>query len=162
VDLSQYALAAFDAATTWDDVAWLRELWPGPIVLKGILTPEDGQLAVEAGVQAVVVSNHGGRQLDHAAATIGALPAVVDAVGSELEVLLDGGIRRGSDVAKALALGARACLIGRPLLYGLATAGQHGTARAIELLRQELELTLALLGCPSVGQLAPSHVGTVG
>jgi isopentenyl diphosphate isomerase/L-lactate dehydrogenase-like FMN-dependent dehydrogenase len=161
VDLQQYSSAAFDAGTTWSDVAWLRELWPGPIVLKGILTAEDGALAAEVGVDAVVVSNHGGRQLDHAPAAISALPRVLDAVGGELEVLVDGGVRRGGDVVKALALGARACLVGRPLIYGLAAAGQPGAARAIQLLREELELTLVLLGCPSVAGLAPSYVGSV-
>jgi L-lactate dehydrogenase (cytochrome) len=159
VDLRNYALSAFDAATTWNDVGWLRELWPGPIVLKGILTAEDARLAAQHGVDAVAVSNHGGRQLDHAPAAISALPPIVDAVGGELEVLLDGGVRRGSDVVKAIALGARACLVGRPLLYGLAAAGQSGVSRAIGLLRDELELTLALMGCGSVVDLDPTYVG---
>jgi L-lactate dehydrogenase (cytochrome) len=161
IEMSGYALASFDATMSWNDVAWLREIWPGPILLKGILTADDGAQAAAAGVEAVIVSNHGGRQLDHVPASIDALPRVLDAVGGRLEVLLDGGIRRGSDVVKALAIGARACLIGRPLLYGLGVAGQRGAARAIELLRNEVELTLALLGCASVTQLDPAYVGHV-
>lgn len=162
VDLSQYAMSAFDAAMSWSDVAWLREQWPGPIVLKGVLSAEDASRAVEVGVDAVVVSNHGGRQLDHVPATIRALPEVVDAAGNELEVLVDGGIRRGTDLAKALALGARACLVGRPVIYGLAAAGRPGAARAISLLRDELELAMVLLGCSSVAQLDGSYVAPVG
>ncbi len=162
VDLRRYALEAFDAATTWRDVEWLRELWPGPIVLKGVLTPEDASLAREAGVDAISVSNHGGRQLDHVPAAITALPRVLDAVGADLEVLLDGGIRRGGDIVKALALGARACMVGRPLIFGLAVAGREGAARAIQVLQEELELTLALLGCASVDHLDPSYVGLRG
>jgi L-lactate dehydrogenase (cytochrome) len=158
INLSQYVLAAFDPAATWRDVAWLRGEWPGPIVLKGILTPADASLAVEHGVDAIVVSNHGGRQLDHVAAAISALPPIVDAVAGATEVLIDGGIRRGSDVAKALALGARACLVGRALIYGLAAGGQAGAARAIQILRDELELTMALLGCTSVEALDQSFV----
>jgi L-lactate dehydrogenase (cytochrome) len=159
VDLKQYALSAFDAAMTWDDVAWLREQWSGPIVIKGILTAEDGARAVEAGVDGIAVSNHGGRQLDHAPAALAALPRVVDAVG---EVYLDGGVRRGTDVAKALALGATACMTARPFIYGLAVAGQAGAARAVGLLRDELDLTLALLGCPTVAELDRTRVAPVG
>lgn len=158
VDLSHYARAVFDAALGWHDVAWLREQWPGPIVLKGILTGEDAARAVRVGVDAVVVSNHGGRQLDHVPPAIAALPEVVDAAGGDMEVLVDGGIRRGTDVVKALALGARACLVGRPVIFGLAAAGQAGAARAVELLRVELELTLALLGCRSIADLDGSYV----
>jgi L-lactate dehydrogenase (cytochrome) len=146
---------------SWNDVAWLREQWPGPIVLKGILTAEDAAKAAEVGVDAVSVSNHGGRQLDHAPAAISALPAIVDAVGGDVEVLIDGGIRRGTDVAKALALGARACLVGRPLIYGLAVAGEAGAARALTLLRDELDLALALMGCRSVDALDRSFVAPV-
>lgn len=158
VDLSEYARASFDAALSWDDVAWLRELWPGPIALKGILAAEDAAVAARVGVDAVIVSNHGGRQLDHAPASIRALPAIVEAVGTELEVLMDGGVRRGSDIVKALALGARACLTARPLLYGLALGGQAGVTLAIEMLRGELELTLALAGYAEVTALEPSAV----
>jgi L-lactate dehydrogenase (cytochrome) len=162
VNLNRYALSAFDAATTWSDVAWLREQWDGPIVLKGILTAEDAEQAVDVGVDAVAVSNHGGRQLDHSPPAVRALPEVLDAVGGRLEVLVDGGIRRGTDVAKVLALGARACLVGRPVLYGLAVAGHAGAARAIAVLRDELELTMALLGCPSIQALDRSYVAATG
>jgi L-lactate dehydrogenase (cytochrome) len=160
IDLRGYGRVAFDPSVTWRDVAWLREMWPGPIVLKGILTAQDGALAAEVGVDAVAVSNHGGRQLDHAPAAISALPRVLDAVGSDLEVILDGGVRRGTDIVKALALGARACMTARPLLYGLAVAGEQGSARAITLLREELELAMALLGCESVDRLDQSFVGS--
>jgi L-lactate dehydrogenase (cytochrome) len=162
INLRQYVLASFDQAVSWDDVGWLRGQWPGPIVLKGILTGEDGAKAAELAVDAIVVSNHGGRQLDHSPATIRALPEVLDAVGGEVEVLIDGGIRRGTDIAKAIALGARACLVGRPVIYGLATAGQAGASRAIEILRDELELTMALLGCTSIQALDRSYVAPAG
>jgi L-lactate dehydrogenase (cytochrome) len=154
VDLTHYP---FDAAATWADVEVLRDLWSGPLLIKGVLTAPDAALAVSSGVDGVIVSNHGGRQLDHAPATIDALPRVVEAVG-DTPVYFDGGIRRGSDVVKALALGARACMLGRPLIYGLALAGQAGAARAIELLAAELELTMALMGCDSVGDLHPGFV----
>jgi L-lactate dehydrogenase (cytochrome) len=153
VNLHHYVLAAFDPAVTWDDVLWLREQWPGPIVLKGILTAADASRGVQYGVDAIAVSNHGGRQLDHVPASISALPRVVDAVAGAADVLVDGGIRRGTDIAKALALGARACLVGRPLIYGLAAGGQAGAARAIRILHDELELTMTLLGCDSVADL---------
>jgi L-lactate dehydrogenase (cytochrome) len=162
VNLNRYAQSAFDAAMTWSDVAWLRAQWPGPIVLKGILTAEDAEKAADVGVDAVAVSNHGGRQLDHTPPAVRALPEVLDAVGGELEVLVDGGIRRGTDIAKVVALGARACLVGRPLIYGLAVAGQAGAARAIAVLRDELELVMALLGCASIEALDRSYVATTG
>ena len=133
---------------TWERFAELREQWQGPLVVKGIMTPEDAVLAADHGADAVVVSNHGGRQLDGLPATIEALPAVAAAVGSRLEVLLDGGIRRGSDLVKARALGARACMIGRPWLYGLAADGERGVQTALELLTAELDRTLALIGVP--------------
>jgi L-lactate dehydrogenase (cytochrome) len=134
---------------TWERFAELREQWQGPLVVKGIMTPEDAVLAADHGADAVVVSNHGGRQLDGLPATIEALPAVAAAVGSRLEVLIDGGIRRGSDLVKARALGARACMIGRPWLYGLAADGERGVQTALELLTAELDRTLALVGVPS-------------
>ena len=162
LSLNQYARIAFDAAVTWRDVAWLREQWPGPIVLKGILTAQDGEKAAEAGVDGIVVSNHGGRQLDHSPPAVRALPEVLDAVGDQLEVLVDGGIRRGTDVAKVIALGARACMVGRPMLYGLAAAGQAGAGRAIAILRDELELTMTLLGCTSIRELDTSYVASIG
>jgi isopentenyl diphosphate isomerase/L-lactate dehydrogenase-like FMN-dependent dehydrogenase len=124
-------------------------------LIKGVLHPDDAVRAVDCGVEAVIVSNHGGRQLDGASSSITALPGIVEAVGDRAEVLLDGGVRRGTDIVKALALGARACLLGRPMLYGLATAGVDGAERVIELLREELLVTMAQLGCTSVGELSP-------
>jgi isopentenyl diphosphate isomerase/L-lactate dehydrogenase-like FMN-dependent dehydrogenase len=154
IDLSRYQ---FDQEVTWDDLAFIRDGWNGPFVLKGILTAADAARAAAHGIDAVIVSNHGGRQLDHAPASIDALPRVREAAG-EMEVLFDGGVRRGSDIVKALSLGARACLIGRPLIYGLGVAGEAGAAHALRLLTNELTLTLTLLGCPSVGQLDASWV----
>lgn len=146
-------------AVTWEDLEWIRAAWGrGPILIKGILTGDDARRAVDAGAAGVVVSNHGGRQLDGAPATLRVLPEVVDAVKGRIEVLLDGGIRRGGDVIKALCLGARAVLIGRAYAYGLGAAGEAGVARALEILRADLERTLKLLGCPSVSALNPSYV----
>ena len=147
------------AAVSWDDVAWIAEAWDGPIVVKGVHTDGDARRAVDVGASAVVVSNHGGRQLDGVAATLRVLPEVVAAVGDRVEVLLDGGVRRGGDVAKALALGARAVLVGRAYAYGLGAAGREGVAKAIDILRTELERTLKLLGCPSVHDLDASYLG---
>jgi isopentenyl diphosphate isomerase/L-lactate dehydrogenase-like FMN-dependent dehydrogenase len=140
----------FDPTLTWDAVEWLRSITRLPIVLKGIVTPEDAALAVEHGAGAVIVSNHGGRQLDCAEPTLLALPRVVDAVAGRIPVLMDGGIRRGTDVVKALALGARAVLVGRPVLWGLALDGQAGVERVLEMLGGELRRALALLGRASV------------
>lgn len=146
------------AAVSWDDLQWIAEAWGGPIVVKGVHSADDARKAVDHGASAVVVSNHGGRQLDGVAPTLQVLPEVVAAVGSQVEVLMDGGVRRGADVAKALALGARAVLVGRAYAYGLAAAGGEGVARALELLRTELERTLKLLGCPSVHDLDPGYL----
>ena len=157
-DLSPYFAANVDPSVTWDDVAWLRSLTPMPTVLKGVLSPDDARLAVEAGVGAVVVSNHGGRQLDGALAALDALPDVVDAVAGRAEVLMDGGVRRGTDVLKAVALGARAVMIGRPALWGLAVAGERGVRWVLERLRDELGLAMALAGAPSVAALDRSMV----
>ena len=143
----------FDPSVTWKDVEWLRSIWPGPLVLKGITCAEDARLAVEHGVQAVIVSNHGGRQLDFLPAGTDVLPEVVDAVQGRAEVVLDGGIRRGSDVVKAIALGARACMIGRPFLYGLAADGQAGVELTLDILSKEIDRTLALLGRPRLADL---------
>jgi isopentenyl diphosphate isomerase/L-lactate dehydrogenase-like FMN-dependent dehydrogenase len=151
--LTEYVNSQFDPTLTWADVAWVRELWGGPVIVKGILRADDARRAVEAGAAAVIVSNHGGRQLDHAPSSISALPAIANAVGGDAEVYLDGGIRRGADVVKALALGARACLAGRALVYGLGAGGDAGAARAFELLAREVRLAMALLGCSSVAQL---------
>jgi L-lactate dehydrogenase (cytochrome) len=156
--MTEFIVSQFDPAATWADLAWLREHWDGPLLIKGILTADDARQAVSAGAAGVMVSNHGGRQLDHAPSTIRALPRVVDAVGSDAEVYLDGGVRRGSDVVKALALGARACLVGRPLAYGLGVAGEVGAARVLSILRSELATALALAGCASVTALDTSWV----
>jgi L-lactate dehydrogenase (cytochrome) len=138
------------SVVTWGDLDWVRSVWPGPIVVKGVLTGDDGRRAVDAGADAVIVSNHGGRQLDTVAPTLRALPEVVEAVGGRLPVLMDGGIRRGSDIVKALCLGARAVLVGRAYGYGLAAAGGAGVDRAIEILRGDLVRTMKLLGCASL------------
>jgi isopentenyl diphosphate isomerase/L-lactate dehydrogenase-like FMN-dependent dehydrogenase len=143
---------------SWDDLRWIRDVWDGPVIIKGVLTGEDARRAIDEGAVAVVVSNHGGRQLDSAPATLRALPEIVAAVNGEIEVLMDGGIRRGGDIIKALCLGARAVLCGRAYAYGLAAAGEAGVARAVEILRADLERTLRLLGCPSVSQLDRSFV----
>jgi 4-hydroxymandelate oxidase len=153
-----YALRQLDASLTWDAVEWLRGETRLPLILKGILAPADGALAAERGVDGIVVSNHGGRQLDGAEATLRALPQVVDAVAGRAEVFVDGGVRRGTDVVKAMALGARAVLIGRPSLWGLAAAGEEGVARVLEIFRQELTLAMALCGCPEVGAIGRSLV----
>jgi len=146
------------AAVRWEDLRWLREMWRGPIVIKGVLTADDARHAVDEGAVAVIVSNHGGRQLDGVPASISVLPEVVTAVNGQAEVLMDGGIRRGSDIVKALCLGARAVLIGRAYAYGLAAAGEAGVARALEILRTDMERTLRLLGCGAVSRLDRSFV----
>ncbi len=146
------------AAITWADLRWIREHWGGPIVVKGVLTSDDARRAVDEGAAAVGVSNHGGRQLDCVPASLRALPEVVQAVNGQAEILMDGGIRRGTDVVKAICLGARAVLCGRAYAYGLAAAGEAGVARAIEILRTDVERTLRLLGCPSVTALDRSYV----
>jgi L-lactate dehydrogenase (cytochrome) len=142
--------AQFDPTLNWSDIEWVRGIWPGKIILKGIADPEDARIASQLGAAAIVVSNHGGRQLDGAPSAISALPAVADAVGSEIEVLFDSGIRSGQDVLRALALGARSCLIGRAFLYGLGAGGQAGVAKAIEIIRKELDVSMALTGITSV------------
>jgi isopentenyl diphosphate isomerase/L-lactate dehydrogenase-like FMN-dependent dehydrogenase len=146
------------SVVTWQDLRWIREAWKGPIVIKGVHTGEDARRAVDDGANAIVVSNHGGRQLDGVAATLRVLPEIVAAVDGQLEVLLDSGIRRGSDIVKALCLGARAVLVGRAYAYGLAAAGGPGVARAIDILRSDLMRTLKLLGCSSPAQLNPSYI----
>jgi isopentenyl diphosphate isomerase/L-lactate dehydrogenase-like FMN-dependent dehydrogenase len=146
------------AAITWEALDWLRSLTSLPIILKGILTAEDAVLAVEHGVDGIVVSNHGGRQLDSEPASIEALPEVVEAAGGRCEIYFDGGIRRGTDILKALALGARAVLIGRPILWGLAANGLEGVSHVLELLRAELELAMALAGRPILASIDRSLV----
>ncbi|MFL5943305.1 MAG: alpha-hydroxy acid oxidase [Gaiellaceae bacterium] len=152
----QFAL--LDASVSWRDLEWIASEGGLPVVLKGILTAEDAQTAVEHGAAAVVVSNHGGRQLDGVPATLDSLPEVAEAVAGRVEIYLDGGIRRGTDVAKALALGARAVLAGRAPMFGLAASGEAGVRHVLELLREELAMTLALLGCSSPDQLTSAHV----
>lgn len=146
------------SAICWDDLRWIRDAWNGPLIIKGIHTAEDARIAVEAGADAIVVSNHGGRQLDTVAATLHVLPEVVAAVGDRTTVLLDGGIRRGADIIKALCLGAKAVLIGRAYAYGLGAGGEAGVARAIEILRADVVRTLKLLGCASIADLGPELV----
>jgi isopentenyl diphosphate isomerase/L-lactate dehydrogenase-like FMN-dependent dehydrogenase len=158
--LFSFFLDRHDASLSWDDVAWLRSLSPLPLVLKGIVTAEDTEKAVQAGVDGVVVSNHGGRQLDGAPATLDALAEVVQAAEGRIEVLLDGGVRRGSDVFKALALGARAVMVGRPYLWGLAVDGADGVRTILEILRDDLILTMALAGRPRVQDIDRSAVAT--
>ena len=149
----------YDPALTWDDLGWIREAAPGlPLLLKGILTGEDAGLAVDAGVDGLVVSNHGGRQLDGVAATITALPEVVEAVAGRIPVLMDGGVRRGVHVLTALALGAKAVLVGRPMAWGLAVGGEQGVVDVLELLRAELRNAMILSGCRSVGEVSPDLV----
>jgi L-lactate dehydrogenase (cytochrome) len=156
------AVAMAASPFTWEDVAWLRDRWTAPLVVKGVLTGADARRAVDAGADAVVVSNHGGRQLDGAPATLRVLPEIVAAVGGDAEVLLDGGIRRGGDIVKALALGARAVLVGRPYLYGLAVAGESGVDRVLTVLRAEMARTLSLLGCRSAAELDTGWVQPAG
>jgi L-lactate dehydrogenase (cytochrome) len=151
--------AALAAATvTWADLRWIRDAWRGAIVIKGVLTGDDARCALDAGADAIVVSNHGGRQLDGVSPSLRALPEVVAAVNGRAEVLMDGGIRRGADIIKAICLGARAVLCGRAYAYGLAAAGPAGVARALEILHVDLERTLRLLGCPSISALDKSYV----
>jgi L-lactate dehydrogenase (cytochrome) len=155
--LAQWTNQQFDPALNWKDIEWIKKIWPGKIIIKGILDPEDAKLAVKLGADAVVVSNHGGRQLDGASSSIAALPGIADAVGSDTEVLFDGGIRSGSDMMRALALGARACLIGRAYVWGLGAMGQAGVAKAIDILKTELSVTMALTGTVKLADIGP-HV----
>jgi len=156
--LTDVATALAESTVTWADLRWIREIWKGPIVIKGVLTADDALRSIDEGAAAISVSNHGGRQLDGVPASLRALPEVVDAVKGRIEILMDGGIRRGTDIAKALAMGARAVLCGRAYAYGLAAAGEAGVDRAIDILRVDLDRTLRLLGCPSVEALDRSYV----
>jgi L-lactate dehydrogenase (cytochrome)/(S)-mandelate dehydrogenase len=153
VSLAAHIAGLLDPSLSWRDVAWLRGIWRGPLLLKGVLHPEDARIAIDHGIDGVIVSNHGGRQLDGAVAAVRALPAVADAVAGRIPVLLDGGIRRGGDVVKALALGAAACTIGRPHLWGLAVAGEAGVAWVLEILRRDIDRVLALGGWDGIAQL---------
>jgi isopentenyl diphosphate isomerase/L-lactate dehydrogenase-like FMN-dependent dehydrogenase len=156
--LAETQAALSKSVVTWEDLRWLREAWRGPIVVKGVLTGDDARRSLDEGAAGVIVSNHGGRQLDCVAASLRALPEVVAAVGGRAEVLMDGGVRRGSDIAKAICLGARAVLIGRAYAYGLGAAGEAGVARALDILRADFERVLRLLGCESAAQLNQSYV----
>ena len=152
--LANHFASGIDAALTWKDVDWLRSITKLPVLIKGIVRGDDAARAVDHGAAGVIVSNHGGRQLDTAIASVRALPEVAEAVAGRAEVLLDGGVRRGTDVIKALALGARAVLLGRPVVWGLAVGGESGARRVLELLRAEVDLAMALCGCPSVGDIS--------
>jgi L-lactate dehydrogenase (cytochrome) len=151
--LSKWISAQFDPTLTWKDVEWVKSLWPGKLILKGILDLEDARIAAKTGAAALVVSNHGGRQLDGAPSSISVLPAIADAVGADIEIMFDGGIRSGQDIVRALALGARSCMSGRAYIYGLGAGGQAGVARAIEIMRNELDITMALTGVTGVAEI---------
>jgi isopentenyl diphosphate isomerase/L-lactate dehydrogenase-like FMN-dependent dehydrogenase len=160
--LASRMASLLDPGMDWADVDWLRKEWPGPFLLKGVLHPAEASEAVARGVDGIIVSNHGGRQLDGAAASLDALPAVVDAVGGRIPVLVDGGIRRGADVVKALALGAACCLIARPQLWGLAVAGEAGVRHVLELYRKEIDRVMALMGARAIGELGADCLSRVG
>jgi L-lactate dehydrogenase (cytochrome) len=151
--LSTWIQSQFDASLSWKDVEWIKNIWPGKLILKGILDVEDARTAVKLGADAIVVSNHGGRQLDGASSSIAMLPAIADAVGSDTEVLFDGGIRSGGDILRALALGARACMVGRAYIYGLGAAGQAGVSKAIDILEKELSVAMALTGVNRIADI---------
>ena len=156
--LIDYVNSQFDRSVTWDDVAWLAEQWDGPIVIKGLQSPVDAKRAVEVGATALMVSNHGGRQLDGTPAPIDCIPSLRDAIGDQLELIVDGGIRRGTHIVKALAAGANACSIGRPYLYGLGAGGQVGVERALYLLKEEVERSMTLLGVSAIVEINQSHL----
>jgi L-lactate dehydrogenase (cytochrome) len=158
VALAEYIAAQFDPGLSWRDVDWFRSIWSGPLVIKGIQSVADARLAAEAGVAAIALSNHGGRQLDGAPAPLDLVPVVADAVGDRLEIICDGGVRRGSDLVKAVALGARACMAGRAYLYGLGAAGERGVDYVLELLRSDMRRTMALVGCRTVADLSREFV----
>ncbi|KAJ4717745.1 Peroxisomal (S)-2-hydroxy-acid oxidase [Melia azedarach] len=158
--LEAFANQTMDASLSWKDVEWLKSITNLPILIKGVLTREDAIKAVEVGVAGIIVSNHGARQLDYSPATISVLEEVVHAVKGRVPILMDGGVRRGTDVFKAMALGAQAVLIGRPVIYGLAAKGEYGVKRVFEMLKDEFELTMALSGCPSVKHITRNHVRT--
>jgi L-lactate dehydrogenase (cytochrome) len=151
--LSTWINSQFDTSLNWKDIDWIRSIWPGKLILKGILDVEDAELAVKTGAQAIVVSNHGGRQLDGAPSSIEVLPEIADTVGSQMEIMFDSGIRTGMDVMRALALGAKSCMIGRAYAYGLGAAGQEGVAKAIDLLAKELTTTMGLCGVNKISEI---------
>jgi L-lactate dehydrogenase (cytochrome) len=151
--LAQWTNSQFDPTLNWDDARWIRKLWPGKLIMKGVTDLEDARLAVEAGADAIVVSNHGGRQLDGAPSSIAALPRIADALGKRTEVMFDGGVRSGQDVVRALALGARACMVGRAYIHGLGAGGEAGVSTAIEIIRKEMDVTMALTGRRNVAEI---------
>ena len=151
--LSTWINSQFDTSLSWKDIDWIRSIWPGKLILKGIMDVEDAEIAAKTGAQALVVSNHGGRQLDGAPSSIEMLPEIVDAVGSQMEILFDGGIRSGQDVMRALALGAKSCMIGRAYVYGLGAGGQEGVAEAINVLAKELITTMGLCGVNTIAEI---------
>src|SRR5881392_3463786 len=151
--LGTWTATQFDTTLNWKDVDWIRSIWPGKLILKGILDVEDAELAVKTGAQAIVVSNHGGRQLDGAPSSIAVLPEIADTVGSQIEIMFDGGIRSGQDVMRALALGAKSCMIGRAYAYGLGAGGQAGVAKALGLIAKELETTMGLCGVNTIAEI---------
>jgi L-lactate dehydrogenase (cytochrome) len=153
--LAEWIATQFDASANWRDVEWVRSRWPGKLILKGVLDAEDARLAAAAGADAIVVSNHGGRQLDGAPSSISVLGEIVEAIGGRCQVMFDGGIRSGQDIAKALALGARGALIGKAFLYALSAAGEAGVTKALEIMRNELRVTLALTGTSSIAAVGP-------
>jgi L-lactate dehydrogenase (cytochrome) len=158
VALARYVSSEFDPGLSWSDVEWLRARWNGPIVIKGIQTVDDARIAADEGLDAIAISNHGGRQLDSAPVPLEVLPKVVDAVGDRIEIICDGGVRRGSDIVKALALGATACMAGRAYLYGLGAAGEAGVDHVLDLFAGDMRRTMALLGCRTVKELDREHV----
>lgn len=158
ISLAEYVGQQFDPALSWEELDWLREQWSGPIVVKGIQSVEDARIAVDRGVDAIAISNHGGRQLDTAPATLDLLRPVAEAVGGRTEIICDGGVRRGSDIVKAIALGANAVMAGRPYLYGLGAAGEPGVDQVLANFATEMERTMALIGCSSVAQLGPEYI----
>ncbi len=160
--LSKWIAEQFDPTLSWKDVEWVKSLWPGKLILKGILDVEDARIAAKTGAEAIVVSNHCGRHLDVAPSSISVLPAIAEAVGADIEVMFDGGIRSGQDIARALALGARSCLSGRAYIYGLGAGGQAGVTRAIEIMRSELDTTMALMGVTKVEDINRGVIATIG
>jgi L-lactate dehydrogenase (cytochrome) len=158
ISLAEYFTTGLDSGLDWEDIEWLRERWSGPIVIKGIQSVADAVIAADRGIDAIALSNHGGRQLDSAPAPLDLLPSVADAVGGRIEIICDGGVRRGSDIVKALALGATACMAGRAYLYGLGAAGEAGVDHVLETLGSDMKRTMALIGCASVKELDQDYI----
>ena len=158
IALGPYVAEQLDPSLSWTDIEAFRDLWPGPIMLKGVQDVDDARKAADLGIEAVALSNHGGRQLDSSPAPFELLPATVDAVGGQIEILVDGGIRRGADIVKAVAMGATACMVGRAYLYGLGAAGERGVDKALGFLHDEFERTMKLVGAANVDELGPDYI----